>query len=76
MGQTPDKLMSAVDEFVLCLARKMYSLADLGMHSKENGTDLGKCTHLDDETQGNNEIMKHRHFQQKIVFARCKKVGR
>ena len=33
----------------------MYSLADLGMHSEENGTDLGKRTHLNDETEGNNE---------------------
>ena len=34
-------------------------------------TDIGKCTHLYDETQG---TMKHKRFRQKIVFVRCKKI--
>ena len=38
--------------------------------SKQMRTDLGKCTHLCDETQG---TIKHKRFQQK-VFVRCKKI--
>ena len=34
----------------------------------QNGTDLGKCTHI------YNKTMKHKCFQQKIVFFRCKNI--
>ena len=35
-----------------------------------NQTDLEKCTHLHNETQG---TMEHKHFRQKTVFVRRKK---
>ena len=37
----------------------------------QHRTDLGKCTHLYDKTQG---TMKHKYFWQKIVFVRYKKI--
>ena len=44
-----------------------------GEADKTGRTELGKCIHLYDETEGNKETQA---LSTKIVFVRCKKIDR